>query len=171
MKKPRLTEFWQQPVKSLGAHGQEAAVCSFEPADSGAHACLSMLCIKHLCHSLAKTPHCPRTVRETALSSRCVSYTHVALPPCTANECVVCRFQVCTEGRLIVEFTFDDLMRIKTWHFTIRQYRELVPRSILAMHVSNFSTILLSPHPHPIYSRRKSPALSLCERMPAVDTG
>ncbi|XP_061060634.1 LIM domain-binding protein 2-like [Eubalaena glacialis] len=42
--------------------------------------------------------------------------------------------KVCTEGRLIWEFTFDDLMRIKTWHFTIRQYRELVPRSILAMH-------------------------------------
>ncbi|CAN2388544.1 LIM domain-binding protein 2 isoform [Pristimantis euphronides] len=42
--------------------------------------------------------------------------------------------KVCTEGRLILEFTFDDLMRIKTWHFTIRQYRELVPRSILAMH-------------------------------------
>ncbi|MBZ3887525.1 LIM domain-binding protein 2 [Sciurus carolinensis] len=44
--------------------------------------------------------------------------------------------KVCTEGRLILEFTFDDLMRIKTWHFTIRQYRELVPRSILAMHVN-----------------------------------
>lgn len=44
--------------------------------------------------------------------------------------------QVCTEGRLILEFAFDDLMRIKTWHFTIRQYRELIPRSILAMHVS-----------------------------------
>lgn len=56
---------------------------------------------------------------------------------CTANECAVCHPQVCTEGRLILEFTFDDLMRIKTWHFTIRQYRELVPRSILAMHVSN----------------------------------
>eukprot|EP00070_Physeter_catodon_P018764 XP_023978623.1 LIM domain-binding protein 2-like [Physeter catodon] len=42
--------------------------------------------------------------------------------------------KVCTEGRLTLEFTFDDLMRIKTWHFTIRQYRELVPRSILAMH-------------------------------------
>lgn len=53
-----------------------------------------------------------------------------------ASECVVCHSQVCTEGRLILEFTFDDLMRIKTWHFTIRQYRELVPRSILAMHVS-----------------------------------
>ncbi|GAA6077622.1 LIM domain-binding protein 2a isoform X1, partial [Tachysurus ichikawai] len=25
-------------------------------------------------------------------------------------------------------------MRIKTWHFTIRQYRELIPRSVLAMH-------------------------------------
>lgn len=55
---------------------------------------------------------------------------------CMASECVVCHSQVCTEGRLILEFTFDDLMRIKTWHFTIRQYRELVPRSILAMHVS-----------------------------------
>ncbi|MEQ2212787.1 LIM domain-binding protein 2, partial [Xenoophorus captivus] len=43
--------------------------------------------------------------------------------------------KVCTEGRLILEFAFDDLMRIKTWHFTIRQYRELIPRSILAMHV------------------------------------
>lgn len=48
----------------------------------------------------------------------------------------VLSLQVCTEGRLILEFAFDDLMRIKTWHFTIRQYRELIPRSILAMHVS-----------------------------------
>ncbi|KAG7257984.1 hypothetical protein CRUP_014477 [Coryphaenoides rupestris] len=43
-------------------------------------------------------------------------------------------FQVCTEGRLILEFAFDDLMRIRSWHFTVRQYRELVPRSVLAMH-------------------------------------
>uniref|UniRef100_A0A8C7WVE3 LIM domain binding 2a n=1 Tax=Oryzias sinensis TaxID=183150 RepID=A0A8C7WVE3_9TELE len=41
------------------------------------------------------------------------------------------------EGRLILEFAFDDLMRIKTWHFTIRQYRELIPRSILAMHAQD----------------------------------
>lgn len=62
-----------------------------------------------------------------------------------------------------MEFTFDDLMRIKTWHFTIRQYRELVPRSILAMHVSNFSTILLSffPPSPPIYLGRKTTVLSL----------
>uniref|UniRef100_A0AAY4A3J6 LIM interaction domain-containing protein n=1 Tax=Denticeps clupeoides TaxID=299321 RepID=A0AAY4A3J6_9TELE len=45
--------------------------------------------------------------------------------------------KVCTEGRLILEFSFDDLMRIKTWHFTIRQCRELIPRSILAVHAQD----------------------------------
>ncbi|XP_062856063.1 LIM domain-binding protein 2a isoform X4 [Trichomycterus rosablanca] len=45
--------------------------------------------------------------------------------------------KVCTEGHLILEFAFDDLMRIKTWHFTIRQYRELIPRSVLAMHAQD----------------------------------
>lgn len=39
------------------------------------------------------------------------------------------------EGRLYLEFMFDDMMRIKTWHFSIRQHREILPRSILAMHV------------------------------------
>ncbi|XP_076308193.1 LIM domain-binding protein 2 Chi isoform X6 [Tachypleus tridentatus] len=41
--------------------------------------------------------------------------------------------KVCTEGRLILEFTFDDLMRIKSWHFATRAHRELVPRSVVAM--------------------------------------
>lgn len=41
--------------------------------------------------------------------------------------------KVYTEGRLIVEFTFDDMMRIRSWHFTVRNHRELIPRSILAM--------------------------------------
>uniref|UniRef100_A0A9J7XDS1 LIM-domain binding 1b n=1 Tax=Cyprinus carpio carpio TaxID=630221 RepID=A0A9J7XDS1_CYPCA len=49
--------------------------------------------------------------------------------------------QVCVEGRLYLEFMFDDMMRIKTWHFSIRQHRELIPRSILAMHVSSSSCI------------------------------
>ncbi|XP_041368381.1 LIM domain-binding protein 2-like isoform X2 [Gigantopelta aegis] len=40
---------------------------------------------------------------------------------------------VITEGRLILEFTFDDLMRIRSWHFAIRQHRELIPRSVIAM--------------------------------------
>lgn len=51
---------------------------------------------------------------------------HISLP---------CKRQVCVEGRLYLEFMFDDMMRIKTWHFSIRQHRELIPRSILAMHV------------------------------------
>ncbi|KAI8789039.1 LIM domain-binding protein 2 isoform X4 [Biomphalaria glabrata] len=40
---------------------------------------------------------------------------------------------VITEGRLILEFTFDDLMRIRSWHFAIRQHRELIPRSVIGM--------------------------------------
>ena len=41
--------------------------------------------------------------------------------------------QVCTDGKLILEFTFDDLMRIKSWHFAVRAHRELIPRSVIAM--------------------------------------
>lgn len=88
---------------------------------------------------------------------------------CIANECVVCHPQVCTEGRLILEFTFDDLMRIKTWHFTIRQYRELVPRSILAMHVSNIISILSPSFLFPLHlTQQGNPVLS--EQSPAIIT-
>lgn len=41
---------------------------------------------------------------------------------------------MCTEGRLILEFTFDDLMRIKSWHMAVRAHRELIPRSVVGMH-------------------------------------
>jgi hypothetical protein len=86
-----------------------------------------------------------------------------------SNECVVCHFQVCTEGRLILEFTFDDLMRIKTWHFTIRQYRELVPRSILAMHVSNIVSILFPFFLYSLYlTQQGNPILS--EESPTITT-
>ena len=40
--------------------------------------------------------------------------------------------QVCTEGRLILEFGFDDMMRIRNWHFAIRTHCEMVPRNILS---------------------------------------
>ena len=40
---------------------------------------------------------------------------------------------VCTEGRLILEFGFDDLMRIKSWHFSTRHHQELISRSLIAM--------------------------------------
>ncbi|XP_030643878.1 LIM domain-binding protein 2b isoform X2 [Chanos chanos] len=45
--------------------------------------------------------------------------------------------KVCTEGHLILVFPLDDLMRIKTWHLTIRHYSELIPRSILAVHAQD----------------------------------
>ncbi|XP_040584023.1 uncharacterized protein [Lepeophtheirus salmonis] len=41
--------------------------------------------------------------------------------------------KVFTEGRLVVEFSFDDSMRIRSWHFSIRNHRELIPRSVLAL--------------------------------------
>lgn len=41
--------------------------------------------------------------------------------------------KVFTEGRLILEFTFDDLMRIKSWHFAVRAHTELIPRNVIAM--------------------------------------
>jgi hypothetical protein len=52
------------------------------------------------------------------------------------NDGMLIKFnlQVCTEGRLILEFTFDDLMRIKSWHLAVRTHRELIPRSVVAMH-------------------------------------
>ena len=34
----------------------------------------------------------------------------------------------------MLEFTFDDLMRIKSWHFATRMHRELIPRSVISMH-------------------------------------
>ncbi|XP_053597737.1 LIM domain-binding protein 2 isoform X7 [Microplitis demolitor] len=60
----------------------------------------------------------------------CVMVTHHGKPP------FMKAFQVCTEGRLILEFTFDDLMRIKSWHMTVRTHRELVPRSVVSMHTA-----------------------------------
>ena len=47
----------------------------------------------------------------------------------------MCLLKVYTEGRLIVEFNFDDLLRIRSWHFAIRNHRELIPRSVIAMQV------------------------------------
>ncbi|CAF3496945.1 unnamed protein product [Rotaria socialis] len=45
--------------------------------------------------------------------------------------------KVCNEGHFNIEFTFDDLMRIKSWNFTIKQYRELIPRSVVAIPTDN----------------------------------
>lgn len=42
--------------------------------------------------------------------------------------------KVCTEGNLVVEFTCDELMRVRLWVFTVRKYYEMIPRSALALH-------------------------------------
>ena len=49
---------------------------------------------------------------------------------------------VCTEGRLILEFTFDDLMRIKSWHFNTRVNNELIPRSVIALQAQQDPSLL-----------------------------
>lgn len=36
---------------------------------------------------------------------------------------------VCTEGRLVLEFNYDDL-RIKSWHFSTRMHHELISKSL-----------------------------------------
>lgn len=45
--------------------------------------------------------------------------------------CDIYYAQVCTEGRLLLEFTLDDLMRIRNWHFAIRHYTEMIPRNVI----------------------------------------
>lgn len=37
---------------------------------------------------------------------------------------------VCTDGRLVLEFTYDELPRIKSWHFATRIHHELIPKSL-----------------------------------------
>ncbi|XP_060525657.1 LIM domain-binding protein 2 isoform X1 [Cylas formicarius] len=64
---------------------------------------------------------------------QCTMITHHGKPLFT---------KVCTEGRLILEFTFDDLMRIKSWHFAVRTHRELIPRSVVGMHAQQDPSML-----------------------------
>ncbi|XP_017779085.1 PREDICTED: LIM domain-binding protein 2 isoform X2 [Nicrophorus vespilloides] len=64
---------------------------------------------------------------------QCTMITHHGKPLFT---------KVCTEGRLILEFTFDDLMRIKSWHFAVRTHRELILRSVVGMHSQQDPSVL-----------------------------
>ena len=62
-------------------------------------------------------------------------FTKVTLITFSCLKFLNCLLKVYTEGRLIVEFNFDDLLRIRSWHFAIRNHRELIPRSVIAMQV------------------------------------
>lgn len=65
--------------------------------------------------------------------------------------------QVVTEGRLILEFTFDDMMRIRSWHYAIRQHRELIPRNLIAMQAHVRFTDIFCDWAH--HSKMKLPSL------------
>ena len=41
-----------------------------------------------------------------------------------------------------MEFNFDDLLRIRSWHFAIRNHRELIPRSVIAMQVATIALLV-----------------------------
>lgn len=41
---------------------------------------------------------------------------------------------MCTEGRLTLEFIYDDYMRIKSWHMVVRTHKELIPRTVFGLH-------------------------------------
>ncbi|XP_074597873.1 LIM domain-binding protein 2 Chi isoform X2 [Brevipalpus obovatus] len=40
---------------------------------------------------------------------------------------------VLTEGKLSLKFNYDDLLRIKSWHFTTISHQELIPRNLMAI--------------------------------------
>ncbi|CAF1505996.1 unnamed protein product [Adineta ricciae] len=61
---------------------------------------------------------------------------------CEQGSLITCfgkpsHIKVCIEGHFNIEFTYDDLMRIKSWHFSIKQHRELIPRSVVAIPTDN----------------------------------
>ncbi|KAI8127353.1 LIM domain-binding protein 2 [Lucilia cuprina] len=50
--------------------------------------------------------------------------------------------KVCADARLILEFMYDDYMRIKSWHMTIKGHRELIPRSVIGTSLPSDPMIL-----------------------------
>lgn len=49
--------------------------------------------------------------------------------------------KVFTEGKLVLEFGYDDLVRIRLWHFSVRCHREMVPRNFVSMNQRNQSVL------------------------------
>ncbi|CAD7088290.1 unnamed protein product [Hermetia illucens] len=74
--------------------------------------------------------HTKESFHNTSITldcEQCTMVTHHGKPMFT---------KVCTEGRLILEFMYDDYMRIKSWHMSVRTHRELIPRNVVGMHSS-----------------------------------
>ena len=82
------------------------------------------------CHDLSfKLRHCKESFHHTSVTLDCEHATMITSHAPKPKEPSVL---VHTEGRLTIEFTFDDLMRIRMWHFSTRQHHELIPRSYVA---------------------------------------
>ena len=54
-------------------------------------------------------------------------------------DCYAIRRQVISEGRMLLEFAFDESMRIRSWHFTTKMHREMLPRSAISTQVTLLS--------------------------------
>lgn len=63
-----------------------------------------------------------------------VDCEHASLVTCFGRPAFI---KVTIEGHMNIEFTFDDLMRIKSMNFSVKQHRELIPRSIVAIPTDN----------------------------------
>ncbi|XP_055696162.1 LIM domain-binding protein 2 isoform X2 [Lutzomyia longipalpis] len=85
--------------------------------------------------------HTKESFHNTSITldcEQCTMVTHHGKPMFTK----VAQQIVCTEGRLILEFMYDDYMRIKSWHMAVRAHKELIPRNVVGMHTH-------SPQPDP----------------------
>lgn len=76
----------------------------------------------------------PRMTKETYLNGATGSYLHAE---CDMASLVTTHTKpvygvVTTDGRLTLEFTFEEQMRIKHWHFVIRGAHELIPKQIVS---------------------------------------
>ncbi|XP_014210050.1 uncharacterized protein LOC106640495 isoform X6 [Copidosoma floridanum] len=80
--------------------------------------------------------HVKESFHNTSITlecDQCTMVTHHGKPTFTKIQHDALGSQVCTEARLLLEYTFDDLMRIKSWHMQVRGHRELVPRTMFQM--------------------------------------
>jgi len=70
----------------------------------------------------------PRMTKETYLGSYLMAECDMASLVTTHTKPVY--GIVTTDGRLSLEFTFEEQMRIKNWHFLIRGAHEMIPKTI-----------------------------------------
>jgi len=76
----------------------------------------------------------PRMTKETYLGNTLVAECDMASLVTTHTKPIY--GIVTTDGRLSLEFSFEDQMRIRSWHFLIRGAHEMVPKTICSSALS-----------------------------------